>query len=127
MVATMYLPVILCFWLSLEQPYTKEGFWKNIGIHPKYLGFTLLALVLAMLSQLICFLFLFTAGFYGSFVAIDSWISKKSHPFKLNAYNVLFLFKCCSSCIDAYANGQQPYEAYHRIVFTRQYGQSHFA
>lgn len=90
MVATMYLPVILCFWLSLEQPYTKEGFWKNIGIHPKYLGFTLLALVLAMLSQLICFLFLFTAGFYGSFVAIDSWISKKSHPFKLNAYNVLF-------------------------------------
>ena len=90
MVATMYLPVILCFWMSLETPIDKEGIWKRLGVHPKYLALTLIALIGAMLSQLICFLFLFTAGFYGTMVAIDSWITKQSHPFKLNAYNVLF-------------------------------------
>jgi hypothetical protein len=43
-----------------------------------------------MLSQLICFLFIFSAGFYGTFVAIESWVTKKSNPLKLNVYNLLF-------------------------------------
>ncbi len=90
MVATFYVPLILCFWLMLEQPAKEGSAWASFGINPKFLGLTILAFALSMMSQLICFLFIFTAGFYGSFVAIDAWINKKFNPFKLNIYNVLF-------------------------------------
>lgn len=90
MVATFYIPLIICFYLMLERPAKEGSFWAKLGINPKYLGLTILALILSMLSQLICFLFLFTAGFYGTFMAIESWVTKKSTPFKLNAYNLLF-------------------------------------
>lgn len=90
MVATFYIPLILCFYLMLERPAKEGSFWAKFGINPKYLGLTLLALILSMMSQLICFLFLFTAGFYGTFMAIESWVTKKSTPFKFNAYNLLF-------------------------------------
>lgn len=90
MVATFYVPLILSFWLMLERPAKEGTFWNRFGINPKFLMFTLIALLLSMLSQLICFLFIFTAGFYGTLVAIDSWITKKSNPIKLNAYNLLF-------------------------------------
>ncbi len=90
LVGTFYVPLILSFWLMLEQPAKEGSVWSKIGIHPKYLGYTLLAFALSMLSQLICFLFIFTAGFYGTFVAIDAWINKKFTPFKLNGYNILF-------------------------------------
>ncbi len=90
MVAAFYVPLLLCFWLMLEKPTEKDNLFKKIGVNPKYLGLLLIALLLSMLSQLICFLFIFTAGFYGSFVAIESWVTKKSSPLKLNAYNILF-------------------------------------
>ena len=90
MVATFYVPLILCFWLMLEQPAKEGSAWASFGINSKFLGLTILAFALSMMSQLICFLFIFTAGFYGSFVAIDAWINKKFNPFKLNIYNVLF-------------------------------------
>lgn len=90
MVATFYIPLILSFYLMMERPYKEGSLWSKLGINPKYLGFTILALALSMLSQLICFLFIFTAGFYGTFMAIDSWITKKSTPFKFNGYNLLF-------------------------------------
>ncbi len=91
MVATFYTPLLVCFWLMLERvSKTSEDKLSKFGINKKYLLWLPLALILAMMSQLICFLFLFTAGFYGTFVAIESWITKKFTPFKLNAYNVLF-------------------------------------
>lgn len=90
MVATFYVPLLLSFWLMLERKPEKESFLGRMGINPKYLGLVVLALVLSMLSQLICFLFIFTAGFYGSLVAIDNWISRKSTPIKLDGYNILF-------------------------------------
>lgn len=90
MVATFYIPLVLCFYLMMERPAKEGTFWNRLGINPKFLGFTILALALSMLSQLICFLFIFTAGFYGTFMAIDSWITKKSSPLKLNGYNLLF-------------------------------------
>jgi hypothetical protein len=90
MVSTFYIPLILSFWLMLERKPKTDGFWSKFGIHPKFLGFTLIAFLLAMMSQLICFLFIFSAGFYGSFVAIESWVTKKSNPLKFNAYNSLF-------------------------------------
>lgn len=96
MVATLYVPLILCFWLMLEKKPQKENTWSRLGINPKYFGLTILAFALAMMSQLICFLFIFTAGFYGSFVAIESWISRKSTPFRLNAYNLLFYLNVVS-------------------------------
>ena len=90
MVSAFYVPLILSFWMMLEVKSKNENAWSRFGINPKYLLFTLLALVLSMLSQLICFLFIFTAGFYGSFVAIESWFTKKSSPIKWNVYNLLF-------------------------------------
>jgi hypothetical protein len=76
--------------MMLEVKSKNENAWSRFGINPKYLLFTILALALSMLSQLICFLFIFSAGFYGSFVAIESWFTKKSSPIKLNVYNLLF-------------------------------------
>ncbi len=90
MVSTFYVPLILSFWMMLEVKSKQENAWSTFGINPKYLWLTLIALLLSMLSQLICFLFIFSAGFYGSFVAIESWITKKSNPLKFNAYNLLF-------------------------------------
>ena len=90
MVSTFYVPLILSFWMMLEVKSKQENAWSRFGINPKFLWLTLIALLLSMLSQLICFLFIFSAGFYGSFVAIESWISKKSNPLKFNAYNLLF-------------------------------------
>lgn len=90
MVATFYVPLLLSFWLMLERKPAKDSFLGRIGINPKYLWLVILALVLSMLSQLICFLFIFTAGFYGTFVAIDNWITRKSTPFRLDGYNILF-------------------------------------
>ena len=90
MVSTFYVPLILSFWMMLEVKSKQENAWSRFGINPKFLWLTLIALMLSMLSQLICFLFIFSAGFYGSFVAIESWISKKSNPLKFNAYNLLF-------------------------------------
>ena len=90
MVSTFYVPLILSFWMMLEVKSENENAWSRFGINPKYLLFTILALVLSMLSQLICFLFIFSAGFYGSFVAIESWFTKKSSPIKWNVYNLLF-------------------------------------
>jgi hypothetical protein len=90
MVSTFYVPLILSFWMMLEVKSKQENAWSKFGINPKYLWLTLIALILSMLSQLICFLFIFSAGFYGSFVAIESWITKKSNPIKFNAYNLLF-------------------------------------
>jgi hypothetical protein len=90
MVATFYVPLVLSFWLMLEKPAKEGSALASFGINPKFLAFTLLAFALSMLSQLICFLFIFSAGFYGSLVAIDAWINKKFTPLKLNAYNVLF-------------------------------------
>lgn len=90
MVAALYVPLILSFWLMLERKPVAESAWSRFGVHPKYLLFTLLAFALAMMSQLICFLFIFSAGFYGTFVAIDAWINKKFTPLSLNAYNLLF-------------------------------------
>jgi len=90
MVATFYIPLLVSFWLMLERKPNKENFLSRIGINPKYLGLVVIALVLSMLSQLICFLFIFTAGFYGTFVAIDNWITRKSTPVKLDGYNILF-------------------------------------
>lgn len=90
MVATLYIPLVLCFWLMLERKPKEDNAWSRFGINPKYLWLTLLAFVLAMLSQLICFLFIFSAGFYGTMVAIEGWLTKKFSPFKLNAYNLLF-------------------------------------
>ena len=90
MVSTFYVPLILSFWMMLEVKSKNENAWSRFGINPKYLLFTILALALSMLSQLICFLFIFSAGFYGSFVAIESWFTKKSSPIKLNVYNLLF-------------------------------------
>ena len=90
MVSTFYVPLILSFWMMLEVKSKQENAWSKFGINPKYLWLTLIALLLSMLSQLICFLFIFSAGFYGSFVAIESWINKKSNPLKFNAYNLLF-------------------------------------
>ena len=90
MVSTFYVPLILSFWMMLEVKSNQENAWSRFGINPKFLWLTLIALLLSMLSQLICFLFIFSAGFYGSFVAIESWITKKSNPLKFNAYNLLF-------------------------------------
>ncbi len=90
MVSTFYVPLILSFWMMLEVKSKQENAWSRFGINPKFLWLTLIALLLSMLSQLICFLFIFSAGFYGSFVAIESWITKKSNPLKFNAYNLLF-------------------------------------
>jgi hypothetical protein len=91
MVATFYVPLLICFWLMLERvAKNPEAGLAKFGLNKRYLLWLPLALILAMMSQLICFLFLFTAGFYGTFVAIESWVTKKSNPFKLNAYNVLF-------------------------------------
>jgi uncharacterized membrane protein len=90
MVSTFYVPLILSFWMMLEVKSKQENACSTFGINPKYLWLTLIALLLSMLSQLICFLFIFSAGFYGSFVAIESWITKKSNPLKFNAYNLLF-------------------------------------
>ncbi len=90
MVAAFYVPLLVSFWLMLERKDSKENFLSKIGINKKYLLLTFIALVLAMLSQLICFLFVFTVGFYGTMVAVDSWITRKSSPLKMNAYNLLF-------------------------------------
>ncbi len=91
MVATFYIPLLVCFWLMVEKiDKNSNTFLSKIGVNKKYFLWLPLALLLAMLSQLICFLFLFTAGFYGTFVAIESWIKKTSTPFKLNIYNILF-------------------------------------
>jgi hypothetical protein len=90
MVATVYIPLLLSFWLMLERKSDKQNFLTRIGINPKYLLFVFIALILSMLSQMLCFLFFFTAGFYGTFVAIESWLQRKSTPFKLNIYNILF-------------------------------------
>jgi 4-amino-4-deoxy-L-arabinose transferase-like glycosyltransferase len=90
MVSTFYVPLILSFWMMLEVKSKQENAWSKFGINPRFLWLTLLALLLSMLSQLICFLFIFSAGFYGSFVAIEEWVTKKSNPLKLNAYNLLF-------------------------------------
>lgn len=91
MVATFYIPLLVCFWLMLEKKNNVTTNWlSKLGINKKYLILLPLALILAMMSQLICFLFLFTAGFYGTFMAIESWVKKASTPFKLNAYNILF-------------------------------------
>ncbi len=91
MVATFYTPLLVCFWLMLEKvSKNSTDTLAKFGINKKYLVWLPLALILAMMSQLICFLFLFTAGFYGTFNAIESWINKTSSPFKLNAYNILF-------------------------------------
>ena len=90
MVSTFYVPLILSFWMMLEVKSKQENAWSRFGINPKFLWLTLIALMLSMLSQLICFLFIFSAGFYGSFVAIESWITKKSNPLKFNVYNLLF-------------------------------------
>lgn len=90
MVATFYVPLLLSFWLMLERKPEKESFLGRIGIHPKYLLLVVAALILSMLSQLLCFLFFFTAGFYGTFMAIEGWITKKFSPLKFNAYNLLF-------------------------------------
>lgn len=91
MVASVYLPLLLSFWLMLEskEPIQSKLF-NQLGINPKYLLFVVLGLILSMLSQLICFLFIFSAGFYGTFVAIDAWITKKFKPWTLNMYNILF-------------------------------------
>lgn len=91
LVATLYVPLLLSFWLMLERKPAAGSKWAAFGVHPRYLLLTLLAFALSMLSQLICFLFIFSAGFYGTLAAIDSWVSKQSSPFRLNAYNVLFL------------------------------------
>ena len=96
MVAALYVPLILSFWLMLERKSGSENAWARFGIHPKYLMFTILAFALAMMSQLICFLFIFSAGFYGTFVAVDAWINKKFTPFKPNAYNLLFFLNAAA-------------------------------
>ena len=90
MVAAFYIPALLAFWLSVEKPSGEENAWSKLGINRKYFFYMLLAFLLSMLSQLICFLFVFTAGFYGTFMTIDNWITKKSRPFRLNAYSLLF-------------------------------------
>lgn len=90
MIAAFYVPLLLCFWMMLEKPSEKENWATRFGINPKYFWYALIAFALSMLSQLICFLFIFTAGFYGTFVAVDNWITKKSTPLKFNIYNVLF-------------------------------------
>lgn len=89
MVPALYLPLLLCFWLMLEKPSEKNNFLTRMGVNPKYFWFVLLGVILSMLSQLICFLFIFTAGFYGTFMAVDQWITKRSTPLKLNIYNIL--------------------------------------
>jgi hypothetical protein len=90
MVATFYVPLLLSFWLMLERKPEKDSFLARIGINPKYLLLVVAALALSMLSQLLCFLFFFTAGFYGTFMAIEGWMTRKFSPVKLNAYNLLF-------------------------------------
>jgi UDP-N-acetylmuramoyl-L-alanyl-D-glutamate--2,6-diaminopimelate ligase len=45
-----------------------------------------------MMSQLICFLFIFSAGVYGTLAAIDSWVTKTSKPWQFNAYNLLAVY-----------------------------------
>lgn len=90
MVAAFYVPLLVSFWMMLESPNKGNSFLAKMGIQPKYLGLLLVTLLLSMLSQLICFLFIFTAGFYGTLAAIDSWVTKKSKPWQLNAYNLLF-------------------------------------
>jgi len=90
MVATFYIPLLVSFWCMLEKKSEKENFLSKMGINGKYLPYVLIALVLSMMSQLICFLFVFSAGFYGSMVAIDNWLHKKSSPMKLDIYNILF-------------------------------------
>ncbi len=90
MVATFYVPLLVSFWCLLEKKSGKDNFLSRMGINSKYLPYVLIALVLSMLSQLICFLFIFTAGFYGTLVAIDNWMTKKSRPWTPDAYNILF-------------------------------------
>lgn len=91
MVTAFYVPLLLCFYMMLESVKGNDENAGSFGIRPKYLWLTLLAFLLAMLSQLICFLFLFTAGFYGTFCAIDALVREKRKAIRLNAYNVLFV------------------------------------
>lgn len=91
MVATFYIPLLLCLWLMLEKNNSNSSsFWNKIGINKKYFLLLIPAFILSMMSQLICFLFIFTAGFYGTFNAVESWFKKTSNPLKLNGYNILF-------------------------------------
>ncbi len=91
MVSTFYIPLLLCLWLMLEKKGNETSdFWVKLGINKRYLLLLFPALILSMMSQLICFLFIFTAGFYGTFNAIESWVKKTSNPFKINGYNILF-------------------------------------
>ncbi len=80
----------LYFWKTMENKSENRGLLGRVGFNQKYLLWALLAFILAMLSQLICFLFVFSAGFYGTFVTIDNWFSKKSTPKKVDAYAILF-------------------------------------
>jgi hypothetical protein len=91
MVATFYMPLLLVFWLLLESKSKTENALSKFGINPKYIPWVILALALSMMSQLICFLFIFSAGMYGTLAAIDSWVTKTSKPWQFNAYNLLFV------------------------------------
>lgn len=88
LVPLVYSLLLLFFWKALEgKPESAEG---KLTIDKKFLMWTMLALILSMLSQLICFLFIFSAGFYGTFVSIDNWITKKRKPSQFDVYNLLF-------------------------------------
>lgn len=86
-VPAFYTLLLMFFWMTLESGPEKSN---KLGINSRFLLFTFVALILSMLSQLICFLFIFSAGFYGTFVSLDNWITKKKSPKQFDAYNLLF-------------------------------------
>ncbi len=95
--------LFLIYWCRVVRPYGMVPFFYAVLIYSclnvfkeekvdyKWIAFTFLFFILAMLNQLISFLFIFSAGFYGSFLAIESWINKKSKPYHFNFYNLLCL------------------------------------
>ncbi len=86
-VATFMVLAYLYFWL-----FSETFFLKNENNNRfKYLVLMLLFFVLSMLSQLLCFLFVFSIGFYGSLIAIENLIIKQNSLKKMNFFNLVLI------------------------------------
>ncbi len=103
-VPAFYCLALLYAWLTFEKP----NLTSKLSFNKKYLFIAIGAFILAMLSQLISFLLVFSIGFYATFLAINNLITKKESLLKfsfikivfyLNIVLILFMFTPLSSIV----------------------------